>query len=103
MGAVEQFEELLRAEREAAIAADLDALERIQEQKLAALEPLGRELVLDERARSRVVREAQANTRLLRQLSELHRALVESAPDRTYGARGAVRASAGPGRVRGTL
>lgn len=91
--ALERIANLLVEERAAAIAADLDALERIQHEKRAALDEMEREEHIDESARSKVIEQARANTRLLRQLADLHRALVDHSVAQTYGARADVRES----------
>lgn len=95
LAAVDCFSSLLEEERTAALGADVGRLELLQDEKARVLAemandppPLERQAELAARARGNVV--------LLRQLAELHRALLleDGAPPVTYGRSGA-RASDG--------
>lgn len=83
---------LLEEEKRAAIAADLDELERLAIAKRAlmgTLEGLPRELL------ATIARQAAENRALLERLVELHRAFVAPRPPPpTYGAKGRINAGA---------
>lgn len=85
-GASERFEALLSDERRAALAADLGWLERVQADKADVIAQMSADPPTPERRES-LAHEARANLVLLRQLSELHRALLleHGAPATTYG------------------
>jgi hypothetical protein len=84
-----RFGSLLSEEREAALKADLGWLERLQGEKAVALEEMSQDPpAADER--EALALEARSNLVLLRQLSELHRALLleHGAISATYGPNG---------------
>ena len=85
-GAAGRLEVLLGDERHAALAADVGWLERLQVDKAAAIAQLSDEPLSPEQGESLAMR-ARANLVLLRQLAELHRALLleHAAPAATYG------------------
>jgi hypothetical protein len=85
-GASERFEALLSEERRAALAADVGWLERLQTDKAEVLEQLSADPPPAERREALAI-EARANLVLMRQLTELHRALLleHGAPAATYG------------------
>ncbi len=89
-GAAERFEALLSQERAAALSADIGWLERLQSDKAKALEEMAEDPPLPERQEALAL-EARSNLVLLRQLSDLHRALLleHGAAPTTYGPTGA--------------
>ncbi|MBX7190579.1 MAG: hypothetical protein K1X94_00890 [Sandaracinaceae bacterium] len=89
-GAAERFEALLTQERAAALSADIGWLERLQADKALALEDMAKEPPPADRQEALAL-EARSNLVLLRQLSELHRALLleHGAGSSTYGPNGA--------------
>lgn len=91
--ATSRFEALLGEEREAALKADVGWLERLQGDKARALAEMSDDPPPTER-RQALALEARSNLVLLRQLTELHRALLleHGAGTATYGPTG-VRAS----------
>lgn len=92
MSALIRLSSLLDAEREAALAADVEALEALQAEKEQALAELA-EAPPPSAAQSEIVKKARANLGLLRQLAELHQALLlgEGAMPATYGPTGVAR------------
>jgi hypothetical protein len=87
-----RFSTLLDDERKAALSADLESLATLQGHKQRVLAELeAAPPTADEQAD--VVRKARANVGLLRQLAELHHALLagESASTGTYGPNGVTR------------
>ena len=92
MSALVRFSSLLDAERTAALAADLESLAALQIEKERTLAELGAAPPPPEE-QAEIVRKARANVGLLRQLAELHRALLvgENAGSATYGPTGAPR------------
>jgi len=94
MSALVRFSSLLDAERAAALAADVDALAELQAQKREAIRDLEAERPT-EQAQALIVRKARANVGLLRQLAELHHALLtgEARGPVTYGPDGTTQLS----------
>jgi len=85
---LEQFSTLLDVERKAALAADVDTLSALQDHKAAVLAEMQSDPPTAQQ-QAEIVRKAHANIGLVRQLAELHRALlVGEAAAPTYGPRG---------------
>jgi hypothetical protein len=89
--ACERFEALLDAEHRAALAADLEALVRLQEDKRALLAELGAQALPDE-VIERLHRRASANVATMRHLMVVLRGLVGVGEgERGYDDRGSCR------------
>jgi hypothetical protein len=88
-GASARFEALLREERQAALRADVVWLERLQGDKARALAEMSEDPPSADQ-REALALEARSNLVLLRQLTELHRALLleHGAAPTTYGPNG---------------
>lgn len=87
--ATSRFEVLLGEERQAALKADVGWLERLQGDKARALAEMNEDPPPADR-REALALEARSNLVLLRQLTELHRALLleHGAAPATYGPNG---------------
>jgi len=94
--------ELLARERQAALLADVDALEALQADKRALLDEAERAGALDTPSFERLAAVARSNLGLIRQLVGLHRALAGMPPP-AYGADGQRRTTAEPVLVRRAL
>jgi len=94
--------DLLARERQAALHADVDALEALQADKRALLDEAERAGAIDTPAFERLATVARSNLGLIRQLVGLHRALAGIEPA-AYGADGRRTATADPVLVRRAL
>lgn len=92
MSPLARFSALLDAERQAALAADVGALAALQGDKESVLAELAAAPPSAE-AQAEIVRKARTNVGLLRQLADLHRALLvdDGGAGMTYGPHGATR------------
>lgn len=91
--------DLLRRERAAALQADVEALEVLQEEKRELLARVEREGGIDGPTFEHLAEVAKANLVLIRQLVALHRALAGLAPG-GYGADGREQSAFPPPSVR---
>ncbi|MCA9609518.1 MAG: hypothetical protein KC619_28160 [Myxococcales bacterium] len=94
--------ELLRREREAALAGDLEALEELQSEKREAVDALLEAAPDDPDAIEALAVDARANVVLIRQLVGIHRALAGLEPS-GYGADGRSQPPHAAGATRGVL
>ena len=94
--------DLLARERQAALHADVEALETLQTEKRQLLDEAERTGALETPAFDQLARVARSNLGLIRQLVSLHRALA-GLPPAAYGANGRRTVSADPMIVRKAL